>query len=281
MTASQNSATHTGSACADPLAASVIVVAAATLQAKAQSIASVLNLPLVLPESDTAADLHLHVQERGLELRPADDSFGPVSIDFCSGRSAHRRYFGGGRKQMLARAAGVGKADIVSVLDATAGLGNDAFVLATLGLDVVLLEQSPVLALMLDQAISTAAREPDTAHIAQRMQAHHAEATAWLQAQSAPVADVIYLDPMYPARRKSAKVKKGMQLLHRLVGPDQCGAALLQLALTRARCRVVVKRPADAPPLLADDVAGIPRIAMRSPNTRYDVYLTAPLYRDG
>jgi 16S rRNA (guanine1516-N2)-methyltransferase len=81
---------------------------------------------------------------------------------------------------------------------------------------------------------------------------------------------VVYLDPMYPYREKSAKVKKEMQLLQRLLGGDPDSAELLEAARKVARNRVVVKRPAKAEPL-----GGLkPSLAIHSPNTRYDIYLT-------
>ena len=83
--------------------------------------------------------------------------------------------------------------------------------------------------------------------------------------------DVIYLDPMYPSRDKSALVKKDMQILHQLVGHDATGAELLSIAVQRAKKRVVVKRPKGAP--LLNTLKPVAEVV--SKNTRYDIY--APL----
>ena len=82
--------------------------------------------------------------------------------------------------------------------------------------------------------------------------------------------DVIYIDPMYPERKKSALVKKDMQVLQRLLGKDENAAALLNTAIECAARRVVVKRPLHAPAL--SDIKPTTRIS--SKKTRYDVYIT-------
>jgi 16S rRNA (guanine1516-N2)-methyltransferase len=83
--------------------------------------------------------------------------------------------------------------------------------------------------------------------------------------------DVIYLDPMFPERKKSALVKKDMQILQRLLGKEEKDAALLETALNCARERVVVKRPINAPCL----TGAKPATSILSKKTRYDIYLTA------
>ena len=81
--------------------------------------------------------------------------------------------------------------------------------------------------------------------------------------------DVIYIDPMYPDRKKSALVKKDMQILHKLIGSSIDEEELLQCALHNAKRRVVVKRP-----IQADTISGIkPTMAITSKKTRYDVYV--------
>ena len=82
--------------------------------------------------------------------------------------------------------------------------------------------------------------------------------------------DVIYIDPMYPERKKSALVKKDMQILHKLIGNSQDDVELLGTALGYATQRVVVKRPIQAEP-----VSGIkPDVNISSKKTRYDIYIT-------
>jgi len=80
--------------------------------------------------------------------------------------------------------------------------------------------------------------------------------------------EVVFLDPMYPHRQKSALVKKEMRLLRQLVGDDEDASDLLVTALARARRRVVVKRPRLAPTLTGP----APGFQIIAPNTRFDVY---------
>ncbi|MES9902319.1 MAG: class I SAM-dependent methyltransferase [Sedimenticola sp.] len=251
---------------------STIAVAAETLARKAdiKALAERLGLPM-LQEGDGSYELVLVKTKQRLELRQkGDNAPGPVFIDFVSGKSAHRRHFGGGRGQPLARAIGLKQGRTPRVLDATAGLGRDAFVLASLGCEVLMVERSPVIAALLQDAIERGLADPETAEIINRMTLIEGDAQEILTAipdKSRP--DVVYLDPMYPHRGKSALVKKEMRLFRMLVGDDEDSAAVLAAARRVARNRVVVKRPAKAPTIDKTQ----PSMAINSPNTRYDVYL--------
>lgn len=239
-------------------------------QPEAERLARRFNLPLGAGLGKSAYTLVL-TPER-LELRDnRPGAPGPVFADFTGGRSRHRRLFGGGKNQPLARAAGI-RGDVrPAVVDATAGLGRDAFVLATLGCRVTLVERSPVLAALLADALERAELGQDTADIAARMHLVFADARDYLPAlppQERP--DTVYLDPMYPHRSKSALVKKEMRFARELAGDDADAPALLAVALHGAARRVAVKRPAGAEPLAGPEPAG----CVRSPNTRYDIYPT-------
>jgi len=192
---------------------------------------------------------------------------GPVSASFIGGKTAHRLQFGGGKGQMIAKATGLNKGVVPSILDATAGLGRDAFVLASLGCQVTLLERSPIIGELLASALREA-KYSDIGDITSRMKLIQADSTAWLNEQESAVADVIYLDPMYPHREKSSLVKKEMRLFQTLVGEDLDDAALLSAALKKARYRVVVKRPRKA-----DAISGIkPSLQLIGKSCRYDIY---------
>jgi 16S rRNA (guanine1516-N2)-methyltransferase len=206
-----------------------------------------------------------------LELRQGGPKApGPVYVDFVAGKAAHRRQFGGGKKQPLARAVGLNKGFTPTVLDATAGLGRDSFVLATLGCEVRLLERSPIIAALLEDGLRRAQADDEVAAIASRMQVVNADAIRYLQTlitEDRP--EVIYLDPMYPHRDKSALVKKEMRVFREIVGDDPDTAELLTAAIDCATARVVVKRPAKA-----EFLGGIePHSSVQSPNTRYDLYI--------
>jgi 16S rRNA (guanine1516-N2)-methyltransferase len=192
---------------------------------------------------------------------------GPVSACFVSGKAEHRRKFGGGRGQLIAKAVGLKNGIIPSVLDATAGLGRDAFVLASLGCKVQLLERSPVISELLSCALQVA-QSSEIADIIARMTLETADAVQWLNAQVGKIADVIYLDPMYPQREKSSLVKKEMRVFKELVGTDMDDSALLAAALDKARYRIVVKRPRKG--VVIEGPA--PTYQLNGKSSRYDIY---------
>ncbi|MEN8215361.1 MAG: class I SAM-dependent methyltransferase [Pseudomonadota bacterium] len=221
---------------------------------------------LVVDTPTTPPDLPLFLcltTER-LELRDMTTRMGPVYVDFVGGALGYRRRYGGGRKQPLAKA--IGLKDGTTVLDATAGLGRDAFILAHLGCHVQMIERSPVVAALLYNGLQRAEQDAKIGTlIKERLQLIHHDAQDWLL-QLSEQPDVIYLDPMYPHRKKSALVKKEMRLFRAIVGDDLDAPALLKVALACARRRVVVKRPKWAPSLEK------PSFYIESENTRFDVY---------
>ena len=244
------------------------------LQDRAAALARELNLPL-FSASDNAQFLWLLVltPER-LELRAQKPAApGPVYVDFNNGLLAYRRRHGGGRRQPLAKAVGLKGGANPTVLDATAGLGRDAFVLACLGCKVRLVERSPVIAALVRDGLERAAQDPEIGIIVQErlylMVADSRLLLAGLSEGERP--EVVYLDPMYPHRGKAALVRKEMCLLRELVGDDSDAAALLAAALRCARRRVVVKRPRLAPALEGPR----PTMSITTENTRFDVYLSA------
>ncbi len=195
---------------------------------------------------------------------------GPVYVDFVGGKTGYRRQ-GEGKLQPLARAVGLRKRPHTKVIDATAGLGQDGFVLASLGADVTMVERSPVIAALLADGISRALRHPDTQSIAARLQLCKGDAKDVLATLAEDAPDAVYLDPMYPHSGKSALKGKAMRLFRTLVGDDRDAAEVLQAALEVARDRVVVKRPKTAPV-----VGGLePSTAIVGKTTRYDLYITA------
>ncbi len=134
-----------------------------------------------------------------LQLRKMDEpKLGGIFVDFVSGAMAHRRKFGGGRGEAVAKAVGIKKEYLPDVIDATAGLGRDAFVLAALGCKVRMLERHPVVAALLDDGLQRGYHDPEIGEWLQsRMSLIHASSiTALAEITEAP--DVIYLDPMYP-----------------------------------------------------------------------------------
>ncbi|KGQ70786.1 hypothetical protein OA57_05400 [Chelonobacter oris] len=219
---------------------------------------------------DAGAPLALVQTDERLELRKPDEpKLGAVAVDFTSGAMAHRRKFGGGRGEAVAKAVGIKKAYMPSVIDATAGLGRDAFVLAAIGCQVRLIERNPVVFMLLQDGLQRAYHDPEIGDwLQQRLQLLPIDSLTALSAQT-EAADVVYLDPMYPHKQKSALVKKEMRIFQYLVGADLDSDQLLAPARQLARKRVVVKRPDYAPFLAAEK----PHFSQATKNHRFDVYM--------
>lgn len=198
-----------------------------------------------------------------------------LSIDFSSGKARHRAAEAGKGIQPLARALGLPAyrkqfGQMPSIVDATGGLGQDTWALATLGVTIIMIEQHPIVHALLANALARAAEHPATCNIAQRITLRHGHAEAMLPSLTA---QAIYLDPMYPERaRKKAGSRKGMQFLHALLGPPDSEAQLLSVAVQCPVARVVVKRPRGAELLTGTQHWQGQRTEIVSPNTRYDVY---------
>lgn len=222
-------------------------------------------------------DFLLQLNQQALELLKLDEpKLGGIKVDFVEGATAHRRKFGGGRGQEIAKAIGLKHGFTPHVLDATAGLGRDAFVLASLGCQVTLMERMPVVAALLHDGLERAKLNSEVGEIAQHMQLVHASSIDFLPSEKMNLAeqvDVVYLDPMYPHREKSAAVKKEMRVFQSLVGEDLDADALLAPALALAKYRVVVKRPSYAPPLNNKK----PSTSIQMKKNRFDVYVNAAI----
>jgi 16S rRNA (guanine1516-N2)-methyltransferase len=207
-----------------------------------------------------------------LELRQLDEpKVGAIKVDFASDALTFRRLHGGGKKEAIARAIGLKGKDSLHVLDATAGLGRDAFVLASLGCVVDMIERSPVVAALLQDGLERAASDNNlSVWLPANMRLFLGVATDLLANWSHKKPDVVYLDPMFPHRKKNAAVKKEMRIFQQLLGPDEDADLLLEPALALAKNRVVVKRPTGAPFLAGRK----PQIKMLGKANRFDVYLT-------
>ncbi|GJH43289.1 class I SAM-dependent methyltransferase [Pasteurella canis] len=205
-----------------------------------------------------------------LELRKLDEpKLGAVYVDFVHGVMAHRRKFGGGRGEAIAKAIGIKKDYLPTVIDATAGLGRDAFVLASLGCKVRLVERHPVVRLLLQDGLQRAYADKEIGEMMQQnMQLLTVQHIAQLQPEI-DFADAVYLDPMYPHKQKSALVKKEMRVFQHLVGADTDADNLLEPALKLAKKRVVVKRP-DYANFLAQHS---PDFSRETKNHRFDIYV--------
>ncbi|WP_240732818.1 class I SAM-dependent methyltransferase [Halioglobus maricola] len=242
----------------------------------AQEIATRLDLPLiavpVAPRQCTETGLLLQCgEELALQLT-GPNAPGPVAVDFGSSHMRHRRQ--SGHNELLGRAAGVGKKPRLGVVDATAGLGRDSFVLADLGCEVLLCERNTLIQSLLQDGLRRAGLgDLWLQEVASRMSLWCGDSTGAPQLAQGEW-DVIYLDPMFPAREKSAAVKKEMALFQYLLSDDaQDQGALLDWALMQDVARVVVKRPPKAEHL-GDKK---PSHSIKGKAVRYDVYVLRAL----
>ncbi|MEX0605461.1 MAG: class I SAM-dependent methyltransferase [Marinobacter sp.] len=238
-----------------------------------RQVADALQLPflgIVKPRNVLNFGVLLFADESGLSLQVTGPKApGPVRAEFASGKAGYRLEHGGGTGQLIARAIGLQKTRMtLHVLDATAGLGQDAFVLAGLGCRMTLMERSPVIQALLADGLARGRLNDSVAPVIERMRLRSEDSIHWLAGGDGEVADVIYLDPMFPHRDKAALVKKEMRVFRALVGDDEDAPELLAAALTGARYRVVVKRPRKAPSIEGPR----PAIQIEGKSSRYDIY---------
>ena len=203
---------------------------------------------------------------------PRDDDSLPMGralrCDFVGGAVQHRLRFGGGRGQDLPKAAGFKPGINPHIIDATAGLGRDAFLLASLGATVTMIERSADMhALLLDGMARALDAGGVTAEIISRMTLIHGDAIQLLPGLSP---EIVLIDPMHPPRNKSALVKAEMRQIRAIVGIDDDQTRLMQTALAHASRRVVLKWPAKAAPM-----AYIPPASHQiiGKSVRYDVFM--------
>lgn len=174
--------------------------------------------------------------------------------------------------ELLVRAAKVRGCAEPWAIDATAGLGEDSFLLAAAGFRVSMYESDPTIAALVRDALARAQADPKLADIARRMELFE-EDSIEAMAHLGDTPDVIYLDPMFPERRKSAAVKKKFQLIHHLEAPCQNEGALLAAAISASPRKVIVKRHAKGPHL-----AGVkPSHSLAGKAVRYDVIIPASI----
>lgn len=178
-------------------------------------------------------------------------------------------------RELLVRAARIKHATgQLTAVDATAGLGEDAFLLAAAGFEVELYESDPVVFALLDDALQRANHDDRMASVASRMHAHHQDSIETLTHMTASPT-VVYLDPMFPERQKAAAVKKKFQLIHQLERPCADEQDLLAAALSACPQKVVIKRPLKGP-FLANVK---PAYTLSGKAVRYDVLLPAQMSR--
>lgn len=196
--------------------------------------------------------------------------FKPVCVDFNSSAIKHRLKQGG--KENLIKACGLKKLINPTVIDATAGFGTDSFIMAAHGAKVTMLERQDFMLQLLEDGLNRAASIPETYAITKNMTLVAASALDFLSKikDDSAKPDLIYLDPMFPDKKKTALAKKEMFILQKIIQQDIDTDELLILALKCAKHKVVVKRPLAAPHLNQQQ----PDFMIKGKAGRFDVYVT-------
>lgn len=246
-----------------------IAVASTTLetQSEAKRLAKRLYLDFVDEPNEQQYDYYLVLSPDFLGLKRRDDRH-PLWVDFSSGKMRYRSKNASLRHESLAKAIGIAPRERPYVVDATTGLGRDSFILASLGYSVTMIERSPIVHALLEDGLNRGSKDPELKTIIDRLTLIQADAIEWLKNQSKKP-DVIYLDPMFPERKKTASVKKEMVFLQEILGKDSNFNFLLSMALSCAIKRVVVKRPR----LSKNPMMRAPTFSVVGKSTRFEVYI--------
>ncbi len=178
----------------------------------------------------------------------------------------HRGSDGRLAHEMLVRAAKTTETALKGI-DATAGMGEDAFLLAAYGYDMTLYEQNPVVAVLLKDALRRAKKHPQLKEIAARMKLVEGNSVEELKTRVDAV-DLIYLDPMFPGRQKSGLINKKLQLIQKLEPPCSDEVELFEAAIQAKPSKIIVKRPLKSPFLAGKN----PTYELKGKAIRYDCY---------
>lgn len=230
-------------------------------RAAAERISSDLSVPLICGEDLPSESLTLTVDPSGVSLCG-------YGLSYRGDFEAMLKRTTGGKlpHEMLVHAAKT-KKENPTAIDATAGMGEDSFLLAAAGYDVTLFEMNPVVAILLKDALRRAESDSRLRETVSRMHLIEGDSTRLMKAL--PPADLIYLDPMFPARRKSSLVGKKLQLIQHLEQPCVEEAALFEAARAANPGKIIIKRP-----LKGANLAGItPQYSIKGKAIRYDCFV--------
>lgn len=209
------------------------------------------------------------IEGRKSLLREGASEASAVCVDFLSAALNYRAE-SGLRQQAISRAVGIKPGRVPSVLDATAGFGKDAFLLARQGCEVTLLERDEKVFELLQDGLDRGLKDADGAALEalRRLNLQHRDFLELTPVEF--TCEVVYLDPMFPESKKSARVKKEMYALQEYLGAAEDGEAMWVQACSLARRRVVVKRSKSAPLISSAK----PDLQLKGSSSRFDIYLT-------
>jgi len=235
---------------------------------ESQSLADALAVPLlaIADASAESYDFFLCYRDECLKLLDRQTlKKGGLTVDI-EPRPGEQHSYPAPKKDLLAHA--VGK-KTTTIVDATTGWAQDSLALFRMGYSVSCIERSPVMAALIEDGFKRLA-EKDWVQKRSLQVPHLSTGNAIELLANLPEApDCIYLDPMFPAKRKkSALTRKSMAVLRDILGDDLDSADLFAAAMQAAGKRVVVKSPDYAEPL-----GGKPSDTLQGKLLRYDVYL--------
>jgi 16S rRNA (guanine1516-N2)-methyltransferase len=251
-----------------------LIAESATKQIEAKQLANQLHLDYLDDfQSSSHYDFLLILTDQHLGLQKVGEAIDSLFfIDFDSGKMRYRYQQASLRKEWIAKAVGINPKESPSIIDATAGLGRDSFILAALGYHVLMLEKSPILYALLQDGLRRAKSNDDLNSIVERLELIHTDSIVWLnQLHNDARPDIIFLDPMFPPRKKTAAVKKEMQILHQIIDDNDDDDVLFTAALACTKRRLVVKRPRFAPYYSRCK----PNFSLLGKSSRFDIYLKA------
>lgn len=239
---------------------------------KAERLAVKLGLSFVPPANQAFSEILLCYTEEGLKLLHYRGQRRPpqtlLYVDFIHGKQGYRLAKNRTIKQPLARAVGIKSGFRPKIFDATAGLGADGFVLASLGCKVTLSERNPIISALLADGLERAEEGKRTGPIvADNLSLLSEDSVKYLEATD-DFFHTIYLDPMYPHRQSSALGKQALRVIRTIVGGDLDSTTLMKAAMSANASRIVVKRAKNAP--LLSKVRPDHVVSMKS--SRFDIY---------
>lgn len=214
-------------------------------------------------------DITLHIADKVFLSWDSDPKLKPLCFDFLSDKLIYRISHGGKHKENVARAVTSGLSHPV-VFDATAGMGRDSFILQCAGCSVYMFERNPVIWLLLRDALTRAASSPFFKDLPNGLPSLMPCGEA-CRYQGDIVPDVIYYDPMFPDRKKSALVKKEMRIFKALIGADDDIESTLLALIRMTKHKVILKRPQTAVPISFQDVKPIGSVEGGA--CRFDIYM--------
>lgn len=203
-------------------------------------------------------NLELDQDESGYVLRDSEGR--NLQINFDKNKADYFRRNLSIKNDLLSKALGISKGNR-RVLELSSGLGIDSVHISSLGAELTSIERNPIIYFLLIEAQKKSARQE-----VKRIQFLYQDALEYLKSLKPNSFDVVYFDPMYPQKKKSALPKQEMLVFRGLVGDDLDAQKVLLAALEKFK-RVVIKRPVIAGPLLSPVTH-----SFEGKSVRFDIY---------